>query len=96
MKRWKPVLPATAPALPAAVRAAAARTGAPASAPAAPRPPIPRRTVAGPGSAEAIQRVPVGSEAARTAEVMGAYRPKTAYCSLRAPAEAGPEACAGP
>ncbi|MDN3258716.1 hypothetical protein QWJ26_02590 [Streptomyces sp. CSDS2] len=54
-----------------------------------------RNMVAAPGFAEAIQRVPAGSDAARTAEVMGAYYPEAAYCGLSVLAESGPEACPG-
>lgn len=52
--------------------------------------------VAAPGFAEAIQRVPAGSDTARTAEVRGAYHPKAACCGLSLLAESGPEACPGP
>ncbi|GAA2734400.1 hypothetical protein [Streptomyces nogalater] len=54
-----------------------------------------RNMVAAPGFAEAIQRVPVGSGPARTAEVMGAYYPEAAYCDLGALARSGPDACTG-
>ncbi|MFI9424349.1 hypothetical protein ACIG54_12405 [Streptomyces achromogenes] len=54
-----------------------------------------RNMVAAPGFAEAIQRVPVGSGAAHTAEVMGAYYPKAGYCGLDVLAGSGPEACLG-
>ncbi|MEU5079796.1 MULTISPECIES: hypothetical protein [Streptomyces] len=54
-----------------------------------------RNMVAAPGFAEAIQRVPAGSDAARTAEVMGAYYPEAAYCGLSVLAASGPEACPG-
>ncbi|WP_405444909.1 hypothetical protein OG350_02120 [Streptomyces achromogenes] len=51
--------------------------------------------VAAPGFAEAIQRVPVGSGAAHTEEVMGAYYPKAGYCGLDVLAGSGPEGCLG-
>ncbi|NMO34377.1 hypothetical protein HG826_12380 [Streptomyces sp. GMY01] len=52
-----------------------------------------RDMVADPGFAEAIQNVPTGSDPARTAQVMGAYYPRTAYCALTALTAAGPSAC---
>ncbi|MGW1603651.1 hypothetical protein [Streptomyces eurythermus] len=63
--------------------------------PTARHPLILRNMAAAPGFAEAIQRVPAGSEAARTAEVMGAYYPKAAHCGPSLLAESGPEACVG-
>ncbi|MEU3414927.1 hypothetical protein ABZ760_27385, partial [Streptomyces sp. NPDC006658] len=63
------------------------------------RRPVPLKTAAHGGRARFRGGDPAGSRgkrAARTAEVLGAYRPKAAHCSLRAPAEPGPEACAGP
>ncbi|NED35778.1 hypothetical protein [Streptomyces sp. SID8499] len=52
-----------------------------------------RDMVADPGFAEAIQNVPTGSDPARTAQMMGAYYPRTAYCALTALTTAGPSAC---
>ncbi|MFI7387219.1 hypothetical protein [Streptomyces sp. NPDC049813] len=52
-----------------------------------------RNMLAAPGFAEAVQRVPTGSDAARTEAVMGAYYPRATYCSLSLLAASGPEAC---
>ncbi|MFC7894127.1 hypothetical protein [Streptomyces sp. NPDC057381] len=52
-----------------------------------------RNMLADPGFAEAIQRVPVGSGPARTAEVMGDHYPRTAYCDLTSLTASGPDAC---
>lgn len=43
--------------------------------------------------AEAIQRVPAGSDGTTTAQVMGAYYPRTAYCGLDALTASGTDAC---
>lgn len=52
-----------------------------------------RNMLADPDFAEAIQRVPVGSDPARTAEVMGDHYPRTAYCDLASLTASGPQAC---
>jgi len=52
-----------------------------------------RNMLAAPDFAEAIQRVPVGSKPAHTAEVMGDHYPRTAYCDLTALTDSGPDAC---
>jgi hypothetical protein len=52
-----------------------------------------RNMVASAGFAEAVQNIPPGSDGARTAEVMGAYHPRTAYCDLTTVTASGPDAC---
>ncbi len=55
-----------------------------------------RNMLASPGFAEAIQRVPAGSDPARTAETMGAYYPEATYCDLTALTASGADACPTP
>ncbi|MER7716353.1 hypothetical protein ABTX99_05270 [Streptomyces flaveolus] len=52
-----------------------------------------RNMLAAPGFGQAIQRVPAGSGPQRTAEVMGDYYPRAAYCDLAALTASGPDAC---
>ncbi|WP_411075898.1 hypothetical protein [Streptomyces sp. cmx-4-7] len=52
-----------------------------------------RNMVDGPGFDGAIQRVPVGSDPARTAEIMGAHYPRTGYCALSTLTSSGPDGC---
>ncbi|MFF5638770.1 hypothetical protein [Streptomyces sp. NPDC012825] len=52
-----------------------------------------RNTVDGPGFDGAIQRVPVGSDPARTAGITGAHHPRTGYCDLSTPTSSGPDGC---
>ncbi|MFD6415732.1 hypothetical protein [Streptomyces sp. NPDC060194] len=48
------------------------------------------------GFAQALQRVPLGSDPARTAEVMGAHYPEATSCDLATLTTCGPDACPAP
>ncbi|MCF2129591.1 hypothetical protein L1I79_24650 [Strepomyces sp. STD 3.1] len=52
-----------------------------------------RNMVASAGFDQAIHRVPPGSGATATAEAMGPYYPRTAYCELNRIITAGPASC---